>query len=229
MTLLDQSQDPPLPNQNWGTVVPEKGSQEEMKVKLGYLGVGVLVGLALLLGGWVFYNQTYTFKGALIDPPVPAADFELNDQYGQPFRLSDQVGEVVLIFFGYTHCPDVCPVTMAEYMRVKARLGEQANQVRFVFITVDPERDTREVLQAHLNNFDPTFTALTGERAELEKVWRSYGVYQGRNDSLGGSSYLVDHTSRVYAIDKSGNWRLTYEFGTETDKLFQDVAYLLRE
>jgi protein SCO1/2 len=106
-----------------------------------------------------------------------------------------------LIFFGYTHCPDVCPVTLTKYKQIKDQLGDQADGVRFVFITVDPERDTPEILGKHVANYDPGFIALTGSRAELEPVWKNYGVYQARSETESAAGYLVDHTTRIYAID----------------------------
>lgn len=199
-----------------------------MKLKFGLIGVGVLVGVALALIGWQVFNP-YQYQGSLIEPPIPAADFELTDQHGDGFRLSDQQGKVVLIFFGYTHCPDVCPVTLSEFLRVKEALGEQAGQVRFVFVTVDPERDTPQRLGQHLQNFDPDFIGLTGERAALEQVWADYGVYAARAETDSAAGYLVDHTARIYAIDKQGNWRLTYPFGMEVEKLIQDVIHLVAE
>lgn len=200
-----------------------------MKSKLGILGVGVVIGLALAWFAWRALAGTYTFQGSLIDPPVPAADFELTDQDGRPFRLSDQQGKVVLIFFGYTHCPDVCPITLSEYKQIKRQLGERAENVQFLFITVDPERDTPERLNAYVRNFDPDFIGLTGSQAELEAVWESYYVYQARVESGSAAGYLVDHTARVYAIDRQNNWRLTYPFGMEVSKIVKDVSFLLRE
>ena len=200
-----------------------------MKSRLGFLGMGVIVGLALTLVAWQFRDYFYTFQGSLIDPPIPAADFQLTDQHGQPFRLSEQQGNVVLIFFGYTHCPDVCPVTLSEFKQIKQGLGDRADKVRFVFITVDPDRDTVEKMGAHLEKFDPAFIGLTGDRDDLEKVWDRYGVYQAKAESGSAAGYLVDHTARIYAIDTRGNWRLTYPFGMEVEKMARDVAYLTRE
>lgn len=200
-----------------------------MKSRLGFLGLGVILGLALTLVAWQVRDRFYTYQGSLIDPPIPAADFQLTDQHGQHFRLSEQRGKVVLIFFGYIHCPDVCPVTLSEFKQIKQRLGDQAEKVRFVFITVDPERDSTEKVRAHMANFDPSIVGLTGERSELEAVWSSYGVYQEKVDTGSATGYLVDHTARVYAIDRHGNWRLTYPFGMEVEKLEKDVAHLVRE
>lgn len=197
--------------------------------RYGILGLGVVIGLALMLVSWQVLEGNYTYQGSLIDPPIPAADFTLTDQHGETFRLSDQRGKVVLIFFGYTHCPDVCPVTLSEYRQVKRQLGDQAEDIVFVFITVDPERDTPERLLAHLANFDPEFIGLTGEPADLERVWDAYGVYQEKVDTGSAGGYLVDHTARTYAIDRQGNWRLTYPFGMEVEKQVADVRHLLRE
>ena len=193
------------------------------------LGIGVVIGLAIALAAWFFANQNYTYQGVLIDPPARAADFTLTDQNGNSFRLSEQRGKVVLIFFGYTNCPDVCPTTLAEFKKIKAALGDQASDVRFVFITVDPERDTQPRMQAYLTAFDPDFTGLTGDSAALEAVWKSYGVFIERKDVGSASGYLVDHSARTYLIDLQGNWRLNYPFGMETEKISQDILHLLRE
>lgn len=198
-----------------------------MKNKYFLLGVGVLLGVALILTGWQFIQRPYTFRGSLIDPPVPAADFELTDQNGQAFRLSDQKGQIVLLFFGYTHCPDVCPVTLSHFKQIKTDLGDRADQVRFVFITVDPERDTADQLSQYLPNFDPEISGLTGSRQSLESVWKSYGVYQARQEVGSAAGYLVDHTARTYLIDQQGNWRLTYPFEMSKDDILQDILHLL--
>lgn len=200
-----------------------------MKSRFVYLGVGVAIGIALLLVGWQITNQPYTFKGSILEPVVPAADFELTDQNGNTFRLSDQQGYVTLIFFGYTNCPDVCPTTMSEYKKIIAELGDQADDVRFVFVTVDPERDTVERLNTYLGVFHPAIIGLTGERAELEEVYQSYGVYQAKNDTGSTAGYLVDHTARTYAIDKHGNLRVTYPFEMDWRDIVSDVRNLIEE
>jgi protein SCO1/2 len=193
------------------------------------IGIGALIGLAIILVIWQVAERNYTYQGSLIDPPATAADFELVDQNGQPFRLSDQVGEVVLIFFGYTNCPDVCPITLSEFKRIKAMLGDNADRVRFVYITVDPERDTVERINTFLQNFDPTFTGLTASRETLEPVWKAYGVYQQKQDTGSAAGYLVDHSTRTYLIDANGRWRINYPFGMEPDKIFKDLQHLMKE
>jgi len=200
-----------------------------MRLRYILFGTGSVLFLALLLVGWRVFASPYRYQGSLIDPPPPAADFSLTDQSGQPFRLSDQRGKVVLIFFGYTHCPDVCPITLTDFRRIKEALGNKAEKVTFVFITVDPERDSVERLKAHLGNYDPAIIGLTGTRAELEPVWKSYGVYQAQRDEGSAAGYLVDHTARTYLIDPQGNWRLTYAFEMDHSAIIKDVQHILAE
>lgn len=198
--------------------------------KLGLVVAGVFLGVALSLGGaYLYLDQNYSYQGVMIDPPAQAPDFRLNDQNGDPYQLSSRTGKVVLVFFGYTNCPDVCPITLSEYKRIKAILGTQAADVDFVYITVDPERDTQERMRIYLENFDPAFIGLTGTNAQLEAVWKDYGVYQQRQQSESALGYLVDHSARIYAIDTNGHWKLNYPFGMEPEHIAKDVAHLLRE
>jgi protein SCO1/2 len=189
-------------------------------------GMAVLAGLIavfLVLGP----QREYTFQGSLIEPAVPAPEFELTDMNGQPFQLGQLSGQVVVMFFGYTGCPDVCPVTLTEFLQIRSKLGEAADQVSFVFVTVDPERDTPERMRKYLTNFDPEIIGLSGERSELEPVWADYGVYQAKVEGGSPENYLVDHSSRVYVIDADGNLRLTYLFGTENQLITEDVGHLV--
>lgn len=192
----------------------------------------LIFGFALLFGLVAVFTllgtaKPYTFQGSLIDPPVEAPKFELSDVNGQRFQLSELDGQVVIMFFGYTSCPDVCPVTLTDFLRIRSKLGYQAEKVSFVFVTVDPERDTPERMNKYLTNFDPAIIGLTGERAELESVWSSYGVYEAKVDGGSDDYYLVDHSSRIYVIDADGNLRLTYLFGTENQVIIEDVRHLV--
>jgi protein SCO1/2 len=194
-----------------------------------FILLGALIGLAVILGVWQVVERNYTYQGSLIDPPATAADFELKDQNGQPFRLSDQKGEVVLMFFGFTNCTDECPITFSEYQRVKQQLGDLADSVRFVFVTVDPERDTTQRIKAYVDGFDPSFIGLTGEAGTLQQVWKDYGVLVEKQAVGSDGGYEIEHNTRIYAIDKQGSWRLTYPFGMESEKLVRDVAHLVKE
>ena len=193
-----------------------------------YLGAGLLLGLVIILGGWLFYDRTYTYTGSLIDPPARAADFTLLDQNDNPFRLSDQHGKTLLVFFGYTHCPDICPVTLTRFKEIKRLLGEQANEIEFVFITIDPERDSSAQIKSYLGAFDPGFIGLTGSQDALQDVWQKYGVYREKVPTGNGSDYQMDHSTRIYLVDKNGNWRLTYPFEMEVNGVVADLQHLLR-
>jgi protein SCO1/2 len=197
--------------------------------RYGLLGIAILAGLALTLVAWQAIPWPYTYRGVRIDPPVAAADFTLTNQNNQPFQLGHQRGKVTLLFFGYTHCPDVCPVTLSIFSQVYKSLGAQADQVNFVFVTVDPERDTPQILNKYLANFSAPLNGLTADREQLAPVWKDYGVYQARQGEDGDAGYLVDHSARVYAIDRKGNWQLTYPFGVEAQDMAADVEHLLKE
>jgi len=192
------------------------------------LGVVLLAGIAAVLV--VAFTRPTSYQGSLIDPPLPASEFQLINQDGNPVSLSDLRGEenkVVMIFFGYTHCPDVCPATLANFKQVKASLDKKADQVAFVFISVDPERDTTAEIGQYLKKFDASFVGLTGTRAQLEPVWKDYLVSQAK--SPGTQDYAVEHSTYVYAIDRQGNLRLTYAYGSGAQEMTQDVAQLLKE
>jgi protein SCO1/2 len=199
-----------------------------MNSKYTLVGLGAAIGLVIVFGAWWFAQRNYRFQGSLIDPPVPAADITLADQNGNVFQLSEQKGKIVLIFFGYTHCPDVCPVTLSQFKQIKQQLKQGAENIEFVFISVDPERDTPEVIGRYVTNFDASFLGLSGSPAELASVMKSYGVFAQKTNDDGQGNYLVDHTARTYLVDQQGNWRLTYPFGMETEQIIADVSYLLR-
>ena len=192
----------------------------------------LIFGIALLLGLIAVFlvlnpTRSYTFQGSLIDPPVAAPPFVLTNVDGEHFQLDDLAGQIVIMFFGYTGCPDVCPVTLSEFLQIRSKLGSQAEKVSFVFVTVDPERDTSERMKKYLTNFDPEIIGLTGTREELEPVWASYGVYEAKLEESSAGNYLVDHSSRTYVIDAEGNLLLTYAFGTEDKVITEDVRHLL--
>jgi len=168
------------------------------------------------------------FRGELMREAPPAADFTLTDQNGLPFRLIDQRGRVVLIFFGFVQCPDVCPATLSTWSKVAKQLGDDRDAIRFVLVTVDPERDTPARLGKHLSIFGPDFIGLTGTAEELDAVYAAYGVTHRQVrffDSAEG--YLVEHTSRTFLVDPLGTLRLQYDFDTRPDDLFTDVRWLL--
>lgn len=173
---------------------------------------------------------SYEFKGATIEPPDMATDFTLIDQDGQPFRLSDQRGKVVVIFFGYTNCPDICPATMSDMQVVMNRLGDKRDQLKVVFVTVDPERDTSERLQRFIGMFDSDIVGLTGDTAALNAVYKAYGAGATRRDLPDSAlGYAMDHTATSTVIDKQGQRRLLFGFGTPVDDMFSDLSALINE
>jgi protein SCO1/2 len=167
------------------------------------------------------------FRGGALDPPRPAPEIALQGADGREFRLSRQRGQVVVMAFGYTFCPDVCPTTLAEFAQIKARLGPAEKQVRFVFITVDPERDGAERLRAYTGAFDRAFLGLTGSAEQLAAVRKAYGVVARKQVVAGTSAaYLVDHSAFVYVVDRDGRLRLMFPFGTPVDDMAHDIKLL---
>lgn len=167
------------------------------------------------------------FYGTLLPTTEPADDFTLTDQHGEPFRLADHRGKVVLLFFGYAHCPDVCPVTLSSWSRVEEALGGEED-VEFVFVTVDPERDTPELLREHLAIFSDDFYGLTGTMEEVEPVYESYGIFRRKvSFSSSAMGYVVDHPTLMMALDREGKLRLTIPFDADPDEIVHDVRRLL--
>lgn len=191
------------------------------------------LGLAAFVLGGIFAAQAfarpYVFQGSLIDPPAPAPDFELAAHTETDFRLSDYHGRIVLLYFGYTFCPDVCPTTLYDIRRAKEKLGDRGDEIVVAMITVDPERDMPEALGDYVTTFDPDFYGLSGDPETLKSVWDSYGVYVARNQVEGSAYYLVDHTARIYVIDRAGNLRLTFPFGMAWEAMAEDLRALTEE
>ncbi len=170
------------------------------------------------------------YRGWAVDPVVDAPDFTLTDQHGNSFSMSDQAGKAVVLFFGYTTCPDVCPTTLAQFKAVKAELGEAAEDVEFVFVSVDPERDTQERMARYVSLFDESFIGLTGDRESLEKVWEAYGIMVERAENPDNpESYWVNHTSLSYVVDPEGQMQLVHPFGLPEEDVVYDLRKILGE
>ncbi|MFN3741044.1 MAG: SCO family protein [Anaerolineales bacterium] len=191
--------------------------------------ITLFVPLVLLILLTVFWRKNAAgLRGAVYDPPLPAADFALVQADGKPFRLSEQRGKIVLLFFGYTSCPDVCPTTLAELSQAMRKLGEQERaRVVVVFISVDPARDTPKRAQEYAQRFFPSFLGLSGTEAELQPIWSAYGVYREVQSSDSAVGYLIAHSARLYLIDPQGNLRLTFPFGTPAEDIAYDLKILL--
>ena len=158
-----------------------------------------------------------------------ARDFALTDHNGQARSLKDFQGKVVVMFFGFTQCPDVCPTSMAELAEVKKLLGPDGDRVQGLFVTVDPARDTPVVLKAYMANFDPTFLALyTTTPEQLAALAKDYKVYYKKVDGKTATSYSMDHSAGSYVYDTRGQLRLYTRYGTGAQPLVNDIKLLLK-
>jgi protein SCO1/2 len=156
-----------------------------------------------------------------------ARDFHLPDANGKVRSLQDFAGKAVVVFFGYTQCPDVCPTTLAEIAQAKQLLGPDGSRVQGVFVTVDPERDTPEVLKAYVSNFDPAFVALHPSPQQLEAVAKDFKVYYKKVDGKTPGSYTMDHSAASYVYDPKGRLRLYTRYGGGAQPLADDLKLLL--
>ena len=200
-----------------------------MDKKLILVGLMSLLLIGAVAAGVYFFAEPASFRGTTYAEPYPVApEIELRQADGSTFRLSDMRGKIVMVFFGYTSCPDVCPTTMAELNQALGEMGEQADQVQVLYVTVDPDRDTPERVQEYVNHFNSNFIGLSGSEAELAKVWNDYGVYRAIVEGTSAAGYLVDHTARVTVIDQQGNLRISFPFDTPVADIVNDLQLLLK-
>lgn len=185
-----------------------------------------LVGVAALT---LVFAKPASFKGTSYGEPYPkAAEIELTKSNGETFRLSDQKGKIVLLFFGYTACPDVCPTTLAELKQVMDKLGDKTRLIQVVFVSVDPERDTPDKIQEYVEHFNREFVGLSGSSTDLQVIWDNYGVFREVVESESAFGYIINHTARTYLIDMDGNLRLSYGFQTPVEDIVSDLEILLK-
>ena len=168
------------------------------------------------------------FKAIDVTGAEYAKDFQLSDHNGQVRSLKDFKGKVVVMFFGYTQCPDVCPTTMAELAEAKKLLGPDGEKVQGLFITMDPERDTAEVLKAYMANFDPAFLALRPTPEQLPGVAKEFKTYYKKVDGKTPTSYTLDHSAASFIYDTQGNLRLYARYGGGAEALASDLRQLLK-
>ena len=157
-----------------------------------------------------------------------AQGFSLTDHNGQLRTLKDFAGKVVVVFFGFTQCPDVCPTSMAELAQVKQQLGPDGDKLQAIFITVDPERDTADMLKAYMGNFDPTFLALRPTLEQLPQVAKDFKIYYKKVDGKTPGSYTMDHSAGSYVFDEKGRIRLYNRYGSGADGLASDIRLLIK-
>ena len=164
---------------------------------------------------------------------VTGADFgrelKLTDHTGKPRTLADFQGKVVVVFFGFTQCPDVCPTTLVEMKAVKEKLGKDGERVQVLFVTVDPERDTPELLAKYVPAFDPTFIGLYGDAEATARTAKEFKVFYKKVPGSSPTNYSVDHTAALYIYDPSGRLRLFAKHAQGADALAQDIKLLLEQ
>lgn len=184
---------------------------------------------ALALAGLSACSDQPAFVGIDITGADYARDFDLTDHNGQRRTLADFRGKVVVVFFGFTQCPDVCPTSMAEMAQARALLGDQADRFQGLFISVDPERDTPEIMREYMASFDPTFLALYTELDRLPELARSFKVYYKKVEGPTPTSYTLDHSAGSYVFDTQGRIRLYHRYNSGAEALASDVRRLLAE
>jgi protein SCO1/2 len=191
----------------------------------------LLIVLAALFGGCARHEYT----GLVFDDPQPALEIIGTDYDGAPFLLSDYRGKLSLIFFGYTYCPDICPMTLANvsqaYKELEAESSDLVEDLNIVFITIDPERDTPARMAEYVPLFNPRFHGVYVPQDELGAVKSAYGVYAEKSDLPEGQTeaeYLMDHTAGVYVVDRQGNLRALFKHDIPSPALVSDLKALLK-
>ena len=157
-----------------------------------------------------------------------AKDFVLSDQNGKTRSIKDFAGKVVVVFFGFTQCPDVCPTSMTELAGIKKSLGAEGEKLQAVFISIDPERDTPEILKAYMGNFDPTFLALRPNPEQLAAIAKDFKIYYKKVEGKSPTSYSMDHSAGNYIYDTQGRLRLYSRYGSGAEGLLSDIRLLLK-
>ena len=199
-------------------------------VRRGFLRLALspllLAGLGVGLAGCE--NEAQRFNNTdVTGSGIAKNGFELVDHTGTPRTLADYRGKVVVVFFGFTHCPDVCPTTMVEMAEAMKLLGSRADEVQVLFVTVDPERDTPELLAKYVPAFDPRFVGLWGEPEAIARTAKDFKVFFQKTKESASGSYSVDHTAGSYVFDRDGNVRLFTRHGGGPEPLAEDIGRLL--
>jgi len=203
-----------------------------MNRRLCLLALTAMTGLTALIAGCDKPGAgpggpAASFRGVDITGAEYARTLSLQDPDGKTRTLADFKGKVTVVFFGYTQCPDVCPTTMAELAQVKKSLGADGERVQGVFVTVDPDRDTAELLKAYMGSFDPSFVALRGTAEQTAAAAKEFKVFYAKVPGKTEASYTVDHTAGSYVFDAAGKVRLFVRYGSGADALAADLKTLL--
>lgn len=191
----------------------------------------LLVAIFLLLAGCAENKQEAktAFVGVDLAGAQLGGDFSLSDSRGNMRRLSEFRGKVVALFFGYTHCPDVCPTTLADLARAIDKLGERGKDVQVLFVTLDPARDTPEVLGKYVPSFNPGFIGLRGDEDTTRKVAQDFKIFYAKQEIGSRAGYTIDHSAGVYVFDRKGALRLYLNHGQSVQDIAHDLGVLLDE
>lgn len=219
-----------------GTIQQSSSTQSRL-VLLGTLLVGIVATFIVIYAltnrprntaATPIVDSSQNFDGVqVVNPPKQVQDFTLINQSEKPVSLSDYRGKMVLMFFGFTNCDDVCPVTLLQFKQVRQKLGDQADKVAFLFISVDTKRDTAPVISDYLKRFDPSITGLVGDTKVFEAIKTDYNlefVEVPKEDGTSGSAYAISHTPNPFLIDASGKLVATYAYGTDANLIVKDIT-----
>ncbi len=198
-----------------------------LKIALGAIAGVVVIGAVayfFVLPRFV----PYVFHGQTIQSNQAAPSVELDGPKGSTVRLTDYEGKVVVLYFGYTFCPDVCPITLSKLDRAMDILGDKAEDVQVIMVSVDPERDTPEVLEQYMAHFNPTFIGVTGDTNAIDRIATVYGVYYEAEEGSEATGYLVNHTATVMIVDRDGYLKLVLPVEGTAEEIAADLGYFLR-
>ena len=172
-------------------------------------------------------NAKSPFNGIDVTGSAFGSDFQLSDPDGKARSLAEFRGKVVVLTFGFTHCPDVCPTTLADFASAVKRLGPEGERVQVLFVTIDPERDTAQLLREYVPAFHPRFVGLRGDEAQTKKVTRDFHIYANRREGSSPGNYTMEHSAQSFVFDPSGKLRLVIGYGMEAEKIASDLRLLL--
>lgn len=202
------------------------------RLRLSWLGA-MLIGVMLIAGGWSLWSwlgpRPAPQYGVPVNASKPIADFRLDSTLGHPVALSDFAGRYLVVYFGYTTCPDICPTTLADLGKAEKLLGKDAQRMQMLFITVDPERDSVERMRDYLAFFGPNFIGLRGSLQETEAIASQFGVvYQKQYHSASATDYLMDHSAAVIVLDPQRRPLVLFPYGVSAEQLAGDLRRVMR-
>ncbi len=201
-----------------------------MNKKLTTILITSAVVVALAAVAWFFILpmfQPHVFHGQVIQSNQAAPSIELDGPDGSTVRLSDYEGKVVVLYFGYTFCPDVCPTTLAKLNQALGMMGDKAEDVQVIMVSVDPKRDTPEVLKEYMAHFNPTFLGVTGDPDTIDRIATIYGVYYEAEEGSEATGYLVNHTATLMIVDRDGYLKLVLPFKGTAEEVADDLLYFV--